>query len=387
MFAGGGLMDFSIVQSELLRTLQLVGSVVPAKSVLQSVLSSVLIRTTDDGKVRLEGTDGDQFLRTELRATVESPGVVAVQGRRFLEIVKELPASTIRLHMRGTTLEVACGQGKFRLVTRSVDDFPVIPDVPDSKSIDIPAAEMEKLARRTAYAVASDESRLELSGVLVEVTGKDLRLVGTDGHRLARASYPIQASSEWKVLVPPRTLSTLQRLLPEADGPVKVMADPRYVRFDVGPSQLIGRLLSGEYPNYERVIPAGNDRLAVVRSDTFLSAVRRVGIFSDSFTKRVTLGLESGKLRITVQTQDVGDAEEEIEARYEGEAMRISYNASYLTEMLRTIESEEVEMAFRSSTQAGLFRPVNGDGGDLLCLVMPLRLPEEEPAAPARSRE
>src|SRR5512139_3384187 len=106
-------MEFSVVQGELLRTLQLVGSVVPSKSVLQSVLSSVLVRATEDGRVRLEGTDGDQYLRTEVRATVEQAGVIAVQGRRFLEIVKELPPSSLRLRLKGTTLEVTCGQGKF----------------------------------------------------------------------------------------------------------------------------------------------------------------------------------------------------------------------------------------------------------------------------------
>lgn len=379
-------MDFTVVQGELLRTLQLVGSVVPSKSVLQSVLSSVLVRATEDGKVRLEGTDGDQYVRTEVRATVEQPGVIAVQGRRFLEIVKELSPGSLRLKLKGTTLEISCGQGKFRLVTRSVEDFPVVPEVPEGKAVEIPAVELERLVRRTAYAVATDESRLELSGVLIEIMSGEVRFVGTDGHRLARAGYLVTNASDWKVLVPPRTLSTLQRLAPEADGNVRIAADARYVRFDVGPNQLIGRLLGGEYPNYERVIPAGNDKIGVVRTDAFLAAVRRVGIFSDSFTKRVTLGLEPGKLRINVQTQDVGEAEEEIEARYDGEPMRISYNAAYLVDMLRTIESEDVEMAFKSSTQAGVFRPTGNAAAELLCLVMPLRLPDEEPVTTGQGR-
>lgn len=380
-------MDFSVVQSELLRTLQLVGSVVPAKSVLQSVLSSVLIRATEDGRVRLEGTDGDQYLRTELRATVESPGVVAVQGRRFLEIVKELPPSTIRLRLKGSSLEVTCGQGKFRLVTRSAEDFPALPEVPDTKKAEVPPGELDRLIRRTGYAVATDESRLELTGVLVEIRGPELRFVGTDGHRLARASYATQSQGEWKILVPPRTLATVQKLLSDCEDNVRIAADSRHVRFDVGPNQLIGRLLGGEYPNYERVIPGGNDLKAVVRCDALLSGVRRVGIFSDSFTKRVTLGLETGKLRISVQTQDIGEAEEEIEARYEGESIRISYNAAYMIEMLRTMESEEVEMAFKGSNLAGVFQPAGPGGGDLLCLVMPLRLPDEDSVAPAVKEE
>jgi len=380
-------MDFSVVQSELFRTLQLVGSVVPAKSVLQTVLSSVLVRATESGQVRLEGTDGDQYLRAELRGTVEEPGVVAVQGRRFLEIVKELPPSSIRLRQKGSALEVVCGQGRFRLVTRSAEDFPVLPEIVDSHGVDIPAGELEKLIRRTSYAVATDESRPELGGVLVEVAEREIRFVGTDGHRLARAAFGFQGHSEWKVLLPPRTLTTLQRLLPDAQGTVRIAADQRYARFDVGPNQLVGRLLGGEYPNYERVIPTGNDRIAVVRTDAFLAVVRRVGIFSDSFTKRVTLGLEPGKLHVVVQTQDIGEAEEEIEARYEGEALRISYNASYLIDMLRTIESDEVELAFKSSTQAGVFRPAGSESGELLCLVMPLRLPDEEGSAMGRERE
>jgi DNA polymerase-3 subunit beta len=380
-------MDFSVVQSELLRTLHLVGSVVPAKSVLQSVLSSVVVRATDDGRVRLEGTDGDQYLRTELRATVEQPGAVAVQARRFLEIVKELPPSSLRLRLKGTSLEVSCGQGRFRLVTRSVEDFPVVPEIPDTQAVEIPGTELERLIRQTSYAVATDESRLELSGVLMEVAPREMRLVGTDGHRLARASYAFQSGHEWKVILPPRTLSTLQRLVPEAEGTVRISADARYARFDVGTNQLIGRLLGGEYPNYERVIPSGNDRKAIARTDAFLAVVRRVGIFSDSFTKRVTLSLEPSKVRVAVQTQDVGEAEEEIEAKYDGEAMRISYNASYLIDMLRTIESEEIEMAFKSSTQAGVFRPAGSGTEEHLCLVMPLRLPDDEPVPAVGDRQ
>jgi len=380
-------MDFSVVQSEILRTLHLVGSVVPAKSVLQSALSSVVVRATEDGRVRLEGTDGDQYLRTELRATVEQPGAVAVQARRFLEIVKELPPSSLRLRLKGTALEVSCGQGRFRLVTRSIEDFPVVPEIPETQAVEIPGAALERLIRQTSYAVATDESRLELSGVLMEIGAREMRFVGTDGHRLARASFVFQGGHEWKVILPPRTLSTLQRLVPEANGNIRVVADARYARFDVGPNQLIGRLLGGEYPNYERVIPSGNDRKAIVRTDAFLAVVRRVGIFSDSFTKRVTLSLESGKVGVAVQTQDIGEAEEEVEARYDGEAMKISYNASYLVDMLRTIESEEVEMAFKSATQAGVFRPAVSGTDELLCLVMPLRLPDEEPVTAGDERQ
>lgn len=380
-------MDFSVVQSELLRTLQLMGAVVPAKSVLQSVLSSVLVRATDDGRVRLEGTDGDQYLKTELRATVEKPGVVAVQGRRFLEIVKELPASTLDVRLRGSSLQVSCGTGKFRLVTRSVEDFPVLPEISDSRAVGIPAADLERLIRSTVYAVATDESRLELSGVLIEIGARSISFVGTDGHRLARASLQTETGYEWKVLVPPRTLATLQRLVPEADEAVRVATDGKHVRFDVGSHQLVGRLLSGEYPNYERVIPEGNDRKAVISTGSLLAAVRRVGIFSDSFTKRVTLGLESGKLRISVQTQDIGEAEEEIEAKYDGEPLGISYNAAYLIDMLRTIESDELEMAFKTAMQAGLFRPVSEEAGQLLCLVMPLRLPDEEVTGAGKQEE
>jgi DNA polymerase-3 subunit beta len=135
------------------------------------------------------------------------------------------------------------------------------------------------------------------------------------------------------------------------------------------------------------VIPEGNDQKAVIAAESLLSAVRRVGIFSDSFTKRVTLSLESGKVRVSVQTQDIGEAEEELEARYDGEAMRISYNAAYLIDMLKTMESAEVEMAFKGPMQAGLFRPTGEKAEDLLCLVMPLRLPDEETPATGETEE
>lgn len=373
-------MKFSLVQSELFRSLQLVVSVVPTRSNVQG-LGSVRIEATSDGLLSFTGTDLDTFLVTYARGTVEEAGVVTVPARRFLEIVKELPADVVQLKSTPSGISLQSGRGKFRLVGTDPDEFPSAPEISEDKVFAVEGEVLDRLIRRTAYAVSNDFTRAELTAVYAHVVDGELRFVATDGHRLARASHKGDYQSWEEVLLPPKALSVVQRLLPEAQESISLSASNRYCLFNLGSSRLYTRLLDGTFPPYEQVIPKDNDKFVQVDREAFTSALRRVAVLSESTTKQVKLSLAPETIRLSVQTQNVGEADETVPAVYDGEEFHIGYNAGYLLELLRTMEAEQVQLAFRGQTSAGIFTPItDSEEPDLLCLVMPLRLPGEEGA-------
>jgi DNA polymerase III subunit beta len=370
-------MKFSLVQSELFRSLQLVAGVVPSKSTAHH-LTSVRIEASGDGQLTFTGTDLDTFLVTTLHATVEEPGVATIPARRFLEVVKELPSDIVQVRSIPSGISLSCGKGNFRLVGPDPEEFPPLPEINEDKVFGISAAVLDRLINQTAYAVSSDFTRAEQTAVYVHVVSGVLRFVATNGHRLARATHRGEYPNWGDTLIPPRALSIVQRLLPEAQESVSMTTSKRFCLFNLGSSRLYTRLIDGTFPPYDQAIPVDCNRKARINREALMSTLRRVLVFSESTTKMVKVSLEDGTLRLTSQTHDVGHADEPLPAEYSGEDFQIGFNGSYLLDLLRTMESEELEMAFRESTTAGVFTPVvTGEEPDLLCLVMPLRLPEE----------
>ena len=369
-------MKFSLVQSELYRSLQMVAGVVPARSNIQG-LSSVRIEATSDGLLSFMGTDLDTFLVNNARGTVAEPGVVTVPARRFLDVVKELPADVVEIHSNTSGISISCGRGRFRLVGTDPEEFPPAPEINEEVVFAVKADVLDRLIRQTSYAVTTDFTRAELTAVFVKASNGQLSFTATDSHRLARATDD-QDYPDWGgILVPPKALALVQRQLPEAMESVSLSTSKRYCLFNLGNSRLYTRLLDGTYPPVDDVIPKNNDKKAIVSREPFMAALRRVAVLSESNTRQVKLSLSSGSLRLTVQTQNVGEGDDTIPAQYEGDEFHIGYNANYLLDLLRTMEAEEVQLAFQGPTTAGVFTPV-AENPDLFCLVMPLRLPGTE---------
>lgn len=375
-------MKFSLVQSELYRSLSLVAGVVPVRSNVPG-LGSVRVEATADGLLSFMGTDLDTFLVTNARGSVEEAGVVTIPARRFLEIVKELPADLVEVKSTSSGISLRCGQGRFSLVGTDPDEFPPIPEISEESIFAVKAEVLDRLIRRTIYAVTTDFTRAELTAVYVKAAEGKLRFVATDGHRLARASHT-EGYPDWGgVLVPPKALSLVQKQLPEAVESVSLSTSKRYCLFNLGNSRLYTRLLDGNYPPVEDVIPKDNNVRAEVNRELFMAALRRVSVISESSTKQIKLSLTPDGLTLSGQSQNVGEAEETLPASYAGDPFNIGYNATYLLELLRTMDVEEVLLSFKGPTSAGVFTPVVSEGEpDLLCLVMPLRLPGTEGTTP-----
>jgi DNA polymerase-3 subunit beta len=376
-------LKFSIAQTELNEALQVVASAVPTRTTLP-VLSNILVEADREG-VRLSATDLDLSIATRARANVADPGSLTVPARKLLELVKKLPKEELKVDAKDLTLTVGSKSGRFRFLCIRPDEFPLTPAVSGEVTITVDAAALDRLIRRTVYSVSTDETRPALNGALFQVKEGELRVVATDGHRLARATYrpekPIAAAVKNDVIIPLKALNQLARLIPSATGPVEVALSRTHARFTIGETTLTTKLIEGPFPNYEQVIPKQNTKQLRMKREELAAALERVSVFSDSLTRQVKLALREGKVTLIVQTPDQGEATEELGAQYSAEDLDIGYNASYLLDILRTVDSDEVEMQLNTAVTAGLVVPVaageakQGQGReDLLCLVMPLRL-------------
>jgi DNA polymerase-3 subunit beta len=369
-------MKFTISKGALQELLQVVVSAVPTKSTLP-ILSNVLIEADKEG-LTLVATDLDISIRTRGEASVDAGGSITVPAKRIGEIVRELPDAEVKVSVKDSKMKLTCGNGSFSIVGMEAEDFPQLPQVDAEKRVSLPAEVLEKSVRQTAYAVSSDETRQMLTGVLVQFKPGQLCMVGTDGHRLARATFngEFKGLEGKEFITPPKALSQVVRLSAGQDT-VNLMISKNFAVFEVGPTTVYSRLIDGNFPNYEQVIPKDNPKKFTVKREPFIAALRRVAILSDNVTRQVKMSLLPERVELTVNTADVGEGSEAIGVDYSGDAIAIGYNAAYLLEALRTMYSEDVQLSLNTPTSPGLLMPANQDPNeDLLCLVMPLRLPE-----------
>ena len=379
-------MELVIQQSDLAFAVAKAMGSVSAKSPMP-LLSCLLIEAEKNG-VRVTGTDLEITTAVMVPATVSAVGKVAVSGRHFSDVVKKIPRGDLQVALKGDQLEVRYGDGKgwAKFPTQDHADYPRVPDLKAETRIALDGETLARMAARTGYAASTDASRPQLSGVLVHGGEKQMVLVATDGHRLARASRKGSFNGLAKdgVIVPSRALAAVSRTAEEATGPVEV--EIAGSRNQAGFSAQIGdynvqvlvRLLQGPYPNYEQVIPKSNAREVTVGREALLEAVDIVASHADNVTRQVRFSLAPGKLGVSSATE-LGAGRHEIAADYQGDEMEIGYNASYLIDMLRSLASEKVVLRLGTALGAGLVEPVGGlpdPEEDLLCLIMPLRLPD-----------
>ncbi|MSR22176.1 MAG: DNA polymerase III subunit beta [Gemmatimonadetes bacterium] len=369
-------MRFTITRQNLHQGLNAVSASLPSKTTLP-VLSNILLETTADG-VRISGTDLDVAVRIRVAVDVVEQGSLTAPGKKLQEITRELPEGPVEVSTRGEQIELRCGRSHFKLNGLPAADFPTLPDIPFDRGWTASGSNLLALIRHTAFAVSTEESRPVLNGVLWELRDREMRMVATNGHRLAKMTIPAGPSQETttQLIVPPAALQHVQRLFNESDT-VQVARGGNHLGFSAGGTEVYTRLIDGTYPNYEQVIPKDNDRFAVVERKGFESAVRRVAAVASEQTHRIRMKFEDGRVEFNVLTPDLGEAHDELEVSYTGEPLVIGFNANYLLEVLRYVGTQEVRLGFKAPERAATLEPVSGDGEakrDYLCLVMPLRL-------------
>ena len=380
-------MELTIQQADLAFAVGRALGSVASKSPLP-LLSCVLLEADKSG-LRVTGTDLDVTTSVLVPGSASASGKAAVLARHFHDVVRKMPRGPLTLAVSGSQCEVRYGDGKgwSRFPVQNPADFPRVPDLKAEAKAEIEGDALSRLVTRTLYAASTEDTRPQLNGVLVQGTDKQLLLVATDGHRLARSARKGSFAGLGRdgVIVPTRALQSVARIGEEATSPVEIeIASGRNqagftTRIGEYRVQVITRLLEGPYPNYEQVIPKDNPRELRTSRLELMEAVDIVSSHADTSTRQLRFSLRKGTLGVSSATPELGAGERALPAEYGGEEMEIGYNAGYLLEILRSIPTEQVMLRFKTPLSAGVVEPVGAlpqDAEELLCLIMPLRLPD-----------
>jgi DNA polymerase-3 subunit beta len=368
-------MRFTISREKLQEGLAAVASAVPSKTTLP-VLANLLVQTTEKG-IRISGTDLDIAVSTEVIADVDAAGAITIPARKLSEIARELPPAPVKISAAGDQrILLECGRSRFKLLGLPKSEFPSFPAVKFEKSLRVPSGDLQKLISHTAFAASTEESRPILNGVLWELRPEHMRMVATNGHRLAKMDVPVKngSTSTADLIIPPKALEQIRRLFP-AEEELEVAQGENHLGFRSPFTTVFTRLIEGPYPSYEQVIPRENDKHAILDKVSFIGALKRMSVVASDQTHRIRLSFNAGMLKFSVNTPDLGEAQDELPVRYQGDPMDIGFNAAYLLEILRYLPTDEVRMTFKAPERATTIEPEGWtDSATYLCLLMPLRL-------------
>ncbi|ARU86480.1 DNA polymerase III subunit beta [Pseudomonas sp. M30-35] len=367
-------MHFTIQREALLKPLQLVAGVVERRQTLP-VLSNVLL-VVEGQQLSLTGTD----LEVELvgRVTLEDaaePGEITVPARKLMDICKSLPSDAlIDIRVDEQKLLVKAGRSRFSLSTLPANDFPTVEEGPGSLTFDLVQSKLRRLIERTSFAMAQQDVRYYLNGMLLEVQTGILRAVATDGHRLAMCSMQAEIDNveRHQVIVPRKGILELARLLTEQDGIVSIVLGQHHIRATTGEFTFTSKLVDGKFPDYERVLPRGGDKIVIADRQGLREAFSRTAILSNEKYRGIRLQLESGLLKIQANNPEQEEAEEETAVEYNGSALEIGFNVSYLLDVLGVMTTDQVRLILSDSNSSALVQEADND--DSAYVVMPMRL-------------
>jgi DNA polymerase III subunit beta len=374
-------MKMRIARDELLTGLQRVQGVVEKRNTMPA-LSNILLETKQDG-VELVATDLEIGIRGHYKAEVVEPGSVSVSARKVYEILREMPDSEITLTTQDNNwVQIQAGKSQFKIVGLAASEFPALPAVEREGRIAISGTGLASLLRKTLFAVGDNDARYILNGLLITLVSGDkkatLRLVGTDGHRLAVAESDLPPNAvsdvpkEIKAIIPRKAAQEMRRLLEEEAGEPLLGFTKNLITFQKSGVLLTSRVMEGTYPNYQQVIPKDNSKKVTVNRVALEGALRRVAVLSRDKTNAVRITLDTGMLTLYASNPDLGEATEEVAVEYRGESLTTGFNARYLLDALSAMESETVHMEMKTALSPCVLRP-EGDPS-FLCVVMPMKV-------------
>jgi DNA polymerase-3 subunit beta len=370
-------MQFVVSKQNLQKELGFVQGVVEKKNTIP-VLSNILIESVGENTIRLTGTDLDVTIRCDMDADdISMPGSICVQARKLFEIARLLPDAPVSFKKEDNNwVTVTCDKAKFKMVGVARDAFP---EVPTSKSAPtkIPASIIKAFVDRTIFAITQEESRYTLSGAKFILDDSGAKMVTTDGHRLAyveRKGVSKNGSDAVDTLIPRKTLAELTKLTAGYDADISLGMDNNHIFFEVGTRLLISRMLYGQFPNYDMVMPKNNDKSVQFDGALLNAAIRRVALMSDERSHAIRFHLEPNQLVISSQNAEEGEANETIQTDYNGEETDIGFNAQYLQDFLNVIGEGAVSFEFKDGNSQAQLRPVDGNDYDYKYIVMPMRI-------------
>jgi DNA polymerase-3 subunit beta len=369
-------MEFSASKEDLVRELGLIQGIVERKNTIP-ILSNVLIQAEGDG-VEMAATDLDVGLRCRLSAEVRKAGALTLSAKKLFEIVRAVDDRQIELkELENSWASITSGRAYFKIVGLSKSEFPSLAEPPASGFTSLAGSTLSELIHKTSFAITADDSRYFLNGARLELTDNDLRMVATDGHRLAFVSVtrPRGGGGNVSAIVPKKTLLELLKILGEGESEVSFAKGDNHLFFRIGDRLLVSKRVDDQFPAYDKVIPQGNDKKVTCATAELSGAIRRVSLLANERSRAVKFGIESGRIEISSSNPELGEARETIEASYQGPALQVGFNGQYLLDFLNATGSAEVSFELKDDSSQGLLRPAAAeDGTDYRYVVMPMRL-------------
>lgn len=367
-------MHFIVGKSAFLKELNLIQGVVERKNTIP-ILSNLLLETTEDG-VSIKGTDLDVSITTSCEAEVKKSGAICVQAKKLFEIVRSLPEAEIEIKRNeGDQVLLTCERSKFKMVGLGKENFPEV-NAFTGPFVALPAPLLSTFINRTVFAITNEESRYALNGAKFELADTGVRMVATDGHRLSfiEKQDKFYEGDKVDVLIPRKTLAELAKLCAEANGVVEFGKDDNHLYFKVEKRLLASRTLSGQFPNYELVLPKDKRTPVNFESGRLFGAIRRVALMADEKSHSVKFDLTDGQVRITSQAADVGESEDVLPVEYSGPAITIGFNAQYLLDFFGVIPDGDVIFDLKDGNSQVQLRAAAENEYDFRYIVMPMRL-------------
>lgn len=366
-------MEITVKRETLLRALQMMQGVVESRSSAMPILQNVLIETDGKKRFRVLGTNLDISLKGTFEAEVGKAGKVTLNARRFFDIARELPEADVRMaEEQGQWLRVTCERASFRLPGLPSVDFPSLPESKGAESHKLPAKTLGEMIRKTMFAISQDETRYTYNGVFMESEDEMLRLVATDGHRLALIERPCPGLKLGRgVIVHKKALGELVKLLQGSGEEVAVALTQNHILFQMESVELSARLIDGEFPKYRQVIPKHDASPIHTDREALVRALRRVSLLSNE-TRMVKFVFQPGQLTLTTNGSEAGEAEEVLESDYGGEKLEIGFNSRYCLDVLGILDEPKVRFELKDSLSPGVITPEGAEG--YTYVVMPMRV-------------
>jgi DNA polymerase III subunit beta len=375
---GTTTMEITVSKFELLRELTATQGVVERKTTIP-ILSNYLLEAAGD-KLSITATDLDLSLRTSCSAKVKKEGSCTIPARKLHDYVKLLPDADITIKLlENHWVSIRCGRSNTKMVGMARSNFPSLPVFPTAGVVKVPAQVLRSMIAKTGFAIANEESRYTLNGALMVLKPESITMVATDGHRLAHIERPGEKfegiSGEMKTLIPKKAMDELKSLVDSTDvETIDFAKDESTLFFRIGPRLLTSRQLTGQFPNFEAVLPKDNNKHITLNGDELSAAIQRVSQFADERSRAVRLRLEKGELKLSASSTESGESEDSIETDYNGDGLTIGFNAIYLLDFLKAVGSGDVRLELKDPQSAGQLRPGDSEDYKYRYIVMPMRI-------------
>ena len=367
-------MKLIFKKHELASAIQILQGVSAGRTTLP-ILGNILVKAEDE-RLEMSGTDLEVSIKMNVEGSIEEPGSITIPAKKMSEIVRELPDEEIRLTTTSNDrIEIICGEGEYKIIGLPSSEFPEIPSTLESY-FTMDANQLIKMIEKTEFAAATDESRYFLNGVFFRFTPEDTRLVATDSRRLAMTEGEVieSISEEIGVIVPLKAVRAIQKAFVEEET-IKVGLLDNQIAFSTDNTTLVSRLIEGEYPNYEEVIPKDNEINIRLDTKKFLDVLQRVALLSNPKTYSIKLNVEGNRITVSAKTPDLGEAKETFEINSGEGNLVMAFDARYIIDALKHIDTEEAVMELKDSLAAAVIHPYeSSDNLDYIYLIMPMRL-------------